>query len=56
MPETFPNVNIEVVVHFEMEGTGKVWLFTITRSFTKKLVLVPANPSGWKIRQDITMK
>ena len=46
----------EVVVEFEMEGSGKVWVFPVTRSFTKKLVLVPANPNGWKIREDITME
>ena len=46
----------EVVVEFEMEGRGKVWVFPITRTFTKKLVLVQANPNGWKIREDITME
>jgi hypothetical protein len=46
----------EVVVEFEMEGTGKVWVFPITRTFTKKLVLVPAEDTGWKIREDITME
>ena len=45
----------EVVVQFEMKGTGKIWVFPITRTFTKKLVLVPDNTDGWKIREDITM-
>lgn len=45
----------EVVVEFEMKGTGKVWIFPITRTFTKKLVLVPDTTDGWKIREDITM-
>lgn len=44
----------EVVVEFEMEGTGKVWIFPITRTFTKELVLIPANGQGWKISKDIT--
>jgi len=46
----------EVVVEFEMEGMGKVWVFPITRRFTKRLVLIPAQETGWKIREDITLE
>jgi hypothetical protein len=46
----------EVVVEFEMEGTGKVWVFPVSRTFTKKLVLVPGEETGWKIREDITLE